>query len=190
MRPKTKQGTGRRVQREGGREERHPQGLGNQSEGKAGAEVRVEEVGSVCQMKGSASRTVHGYRDNGMLASVHPRKHKTPEHPEFKRKSGERHGYRNSQVQRARPTPAWGTGLCHPGVPPSSGGLFTLPGHPGGTASPLLPAWPVVPGRAARAFSPGLPRRLLPLFCRRRPPSFVLNQCAPKISPKKTVVAF
>lgn len=44
--------------------------------------------------------------------------------------------------------------------------------------------------KGARAFSPGLPRKLLPLFCRWRLPSFVLNQCAPKISPKKTVVAF
>lgn len=183
MRRKTKQGTGRRVQREGGREERRPRGLGNQSEGEAGAEVRVEEVGSVCQMKGSASRTVHSYRDNGMLAGVHPRKQRNPEDPEFKRESAERHGYRSCRIRRARPTPAWGVAV-------KQGSLHAAGAWGGGTASPLLPACPVVPGRAARAFSPGLPRRLLPLFCRQRPPSFVLNQCAPKISPKKTVVAF
>lgn len=151
MRRKTKQGTGRRVQREGGREERRPQGLGNQSEGEAGAEVRGEEVGSVCHMKGSASRTVHSYRDNGMLAGVHPRKHRNPEDPEFKRKSAEQHGYRSCQVQRARPTPAWGAAIEQ--------GSLQAAGASGG-APPALCSRPVLlslaeqPGHSLQA-SPG-----------------------------------
>lgn len=144
-------------------------------EGWAGAGVRLEEVGRVWQMKENASQTVLGYRDNWMVVSVYPRKHPI------------------QSIQSLREGLGSGTATE---TPPSKQHSCRRPGgqvsdilgcyhqvrslHAAGALGKGPPAFcsrpgPVVPGPAARAFSLGLPRRRLPLFCRWRPPSFVLN---------------
>lgn len=116
-------------------------------------------------MKEGASQTVQRYRGHGLLASVHLRTHKI---------QSTQNGRENLLSSKTPETP---TSKKHVDMGPVGLGLWWP------RALPALSSGLVL-------LSLGLPRRLLPLFCRRRPPSFVLNQCAPKISPKKTVVAF